>query len=82
MFKRHWSAKYRSRSAGQGICQDSTLRKSTLQGLMVVGLIVEEISNVEAKCVKVTGAQNIGQGHWVKVPVKSVHLGKALCKVW
>ena len=44
---------------------------------MVVGLIVEEISNVDTKCVKVTGAQNIGQGHWVKV-----HLGVALCKVW
>ena len=29
---------------------------------MVVGLIVEEIANVNAKCVKVTGAQNIGQG--------------------
>ena len=46
-----------------------------MQGLMVVGLIVEEIS-------KVTGAQNIGQGHRVKVPAKSVHLGEALCKVW
>ena len=43
--------KYRSRSAGQGICRVSTLRRSTLQGLMVVGLIVEEISNVDAKCV-------------------------------
>ena len=41
---------------------------------MVVGLIVEEISNVDAKYVKVTGAQNIGQGHRVKVPAKSVHL--------
>ena len=39
---------------------------------MVVGLIVEEISNVDAKNVKVTGAQNIGQGHRVKVPAKSV----------
>ena len=29
---------------------------------MVVGLIVEEISNVDAKYVKVTGTQNIGQG--------------------
>ena len=54
--------KYRSRSPGQGTCQVSTLRRSTLQGLMVVGLIVEEISNVDAKCVKVTGAQNIGKG--------------------
>ena len=58
---------------------------------MVVGLIVEEISNVDlveeisnvdAKYVKVTGVQNIGQGHRVKVPAKSVHLGEALCKVW
>ena len=53
-----------------------------MQGLMVVGLIVEEISNVNAKCVKVTGAQYIDQGHWVKEPAKSVHLGKALFKVW
>ena len=28
---------------------------------MVVSLIVEEIWNVDLKCVKVTGAQNIGQ---------------------
>ena len=74
--------KCRSRSPGQGICRVSTLRRSTLQGLMVVGLIVEEISNVDAKCVKVTGGQNIGQGHRVKVPAESVHLGEALCKVW
>ena len=74
--------KYRSRSPGQGICQVSTLRRSTLQGLMVVGLIVEEISNVDAKYIKVTGAPNIGQGHRVKVYAKSVHLGEALCKVW
>ena len=74
--------KYRSCSPGQGICQVSTLRRSTLQGLMVVGLIIEEISNIDAKSVKVTGAQNIGQGHWVKVPAESVHLGEALCKAW
>ena len=49
---------------------------------MVVGLIVEEISSVNAKCVKVTGAQNIGQGHRVMVPAESVYLGEALCKVW
>ena len=48
---------------------------------MVVGLIVET-SNVDAKYIKVTGTQNIGQGHRVKVPAKSVHLGEALCKVW
>ena len=74
--------KYRSRSPGQGICQVSTLRRSTLQGLMVLGLIVEEIMNVDAKYVNVSGGQNIGQGHGVKVPAKSVHLGEALCKVW
>ena len=71
-----------SQNKGQGICQVSTLRRSTLQGLMVVDLIVEEISNVDAKCVQVTGAQNIGQGHRIKVPAKSVHLGEALRKVW
>ena len=49
---------------------------------MVVGLIVEEISNVDTKYVNVTGAQNVGQGHQVKVRTKSVHLGEALCKVW
>ena len=38
-----------------------------MRGLMVVGLIVEEILNVDVKCVKGTGAQNIGQGHRVKI---------------
>ena len=52
-----------------------------MQGLVVVGLIVEEILNVDVKCVKGTGAQNIGQGHRVKIPAKSVHIGEALCKV-
>ena len=74
--------KYSSRSLGQGICRVSTWRRSTLQGLMVVGLKVEKISNVDTKCVKITGAQNIGQGHRLKVPVESVHLEEALCKVW
>ena len=53
-----------------------------MQGLVVVRLIFEEISNINVKCVKVTGVQNIGQGHWVKVPVESVHREEALCKVW
>ena len=53
-----------------------------MQGLVVVGLIVEEISNVNIKCAKCTGAQNIGHGHRVKIPAESVHLGEALCKVW
>ena len=34
-----------------------------MQGLVVVGLIFEEISNINIKCVKVTSVQNIGQGH-------------------
>ena len=38
-----------------------------MQGLMVVGLTVEEILKVDVKCVKGTGAQNIGQGHRVKI---------------
>ena len=53
-----------------------------MQGLMVVGLVVGEILNVDVKCVKGTGAQNIiGQGHRVKITAESVHLGEALCKV-
>ena len=53
-----------------------------MQGLMVVGLIVEEILNVDVKCVKGTGTQNIGQGHRVNILAKSVHIGEALYKVW
>ena len=49
---------------------------------MVVGLIFEEIPNINVKCVKVTGVQNIGQGHQVKVPAESVHREEALYKVW
>ena len=48
--KSQWNAKYRSRSPSQGTCV-RTLRRSTMQGLMVVGLIVEEILNVGVKCV-------------------------------
>ena len=44
-----------------------------MQGLVVVGLIFEEIPNINVKCVKVAGVQNIGQGHQVKVPAESVH---------
>ena len=53
-----------------------------MQGLVVEGLIFEEISNINVKCVKVTGVQNIGQGHRVKVLAKSVHREEALYKVW
>ena len=44
-----------------------------MQGLVVVGLIFEEKPNINVKCVEVTGMQNIGQGHQVKVPAESVH---------
>ena len=47
--KSQWSTKYRSRSPSQGTCGVRTLRRSTMQGLMVVGLIVEEILNVNVK---------------------------------
>ena len=52
-----------------------------MQGLVVVCLIFEEIPNTNVKCIKVTGVQNIGQGHQVKVPAKSVHREEALYKV-
>ena len=38
-----------------------------MQGLVVVCLIVEKIWNVNVNYVKVNGAQNIGQGHWVNI---------------
>ena len=46
-----------------------------MQGLVVVGLIVEEISNVDVKCVKVTAAQNVGQGHQVSISRRSIMQG-------
>ena len=58
----HCSAKYRSRSPGQGTFQVITSRRNTMQGLVVVGLIVMKIWNVDINCVKVTRALNIGQG--------------------
>ena len=77
----HWSAKYRSRSLGQGTCRVSTSRRSTMQDLVAVRLIVEKTWNVNVNYVKVNGAQNIGQGHWVKVPAKSGGQGDVSCKV-
>ena len=44
-----------------------------MQSLVARGLTLEEIWNVDINYVKVTGAQNIGQGHQVKVSAKSVH---------
>ena len=37
-----------------------------MQGMVVVGLIVEELSNINVN------VPNIGQGHQVKVPAKLV----------
>ena len=52
-----------------------------MQDLVVVRLIVEKIWNVNVNYVKVSGAQNIGQGHWVNVPAKSGGQGAVSCKV-
>ena len=49
-----------------------------MQGLVVVGLIIEKLLNVDVKCVKVNAAQNIS----VNISAKSVHREGALCKVW
>ena len=59
--KSHWSAKYRSRSPGQGTCQVRTLRRSPMEDMVAVGLIVEEISNINVKCVKYRST-SLGQG--------------------
>ena len=53
-----------------------------MQGLEVVGLIFEEIPNINVKCVKVTGVHNIGQGHQVKITAESVNREEALHKIW
>ena len=52
-----------------------------MQGLVVVCFIVKKIWNVNVNCVKVTGAQNIGQGHWVNAPAKSGGQGDVSCKI-
>ena len=74
MCQRRWSAKYRSRSPGQGTCQASTSRRSTIQGLVAEGLIVEDIWKGDVKGVKVNGAQNIGKK-------KKRSLTQATCRV-
>ena len=60
MCKSHWGMKW-SRSLGQGTCQVSTSRRSTMQDMVVVGLIVEELSNINVKCVKYR-SRSPGQG--------------------
>ena len=73
MCQSHWNANYRSRSPCQVTCQVITSRRSTIQGLVVEGLIAEDIWKGNEKGVKINGARNKGQGHRVKVPVESVH---------
>ena len=57
--KGNWSAKYRSRSPGQGTCQVSTVStyRSTMKGLVTRGLTLEEIWNVDVNYVTVTAAK-------------------------
>ena len=52
-----------------------------MQGLVVVRLIVENIWKVNVNCVKVNGAQYIGEGHWVNISAKSEGQGDVSCKV-
>ena len=51
-----------------------------MQDLVVVRLIIEKIWNVNVNCVKVNGAQNIGQGHSVNISAKSEGQGDVSCQ--
>ena len=67
-----WNMKYRSRAPGQGECLKSMSMTITMQGFTLAAINDAEDtklrSNFEVKICKVNGSQNIGQGHWVKVP--------------
>ena len=52
-----------------------------MQGLVVLGLIIEALWNVDVNCVIVTRALNIDHGHQVMVPAKSGCQGVVSCKV-
>ena len=67
MCESHCSTKYRSRSLGQGISRVSTSRRSTMQGLVVVGLIVD-IECWHKMC----------QSHWI---YRSKSPDQGTCKV-
>ena len=73
MCQSHRGMKYRSRSLDHSTCKvcTRTSRRSTKQGLVVIGLIVGEILNIDIKCVKVT-AVNIGQGQGSRNPEKKL----------
>ena len=44
--KSHWSAKYRSRSPGQGACWVRMLRRNTMQLLKILPTMVDEVTRV------------------------------------
>ena len=67
----HWIAKYRSRLSGQGTCRVSTSRRSTMQDLVAVRLIVEKIWNVNINYVSQRSAK-----------YRSRSLGQCTCQVW
>ena len=50
MCKSHWSMKYRSRSRVK--VPANSVHQGEAQCMVDVGLIVEELSNINAKCVK------------------------------
>ena len=67
-----WNVKYRSRAPGQGACLKSMAMTITMQGFTIAAINDAEKtklqSNFEVNICEVNGSQNIGQGHWVKVP--------------
>ena len=59
-----------------------TLRRCLIQGLIVVGIIIDEITRVNIKTEKMTGALNIGESCRIKIhAIKSERQGDALSKV-
>ena len=49
-----WTVKYRSRSAGQGVCLKGMSRTITMQGLRQLSLMSRKL-NFDVKSVKVSG---------------------------
>ena len=66
----HWSAKYRSRSPGQGTCRVSTSRGSTMQDLVAV-YSREDQERQRKLC----------QSQW-STKYRSRSLGQCTCQVW
>ena len=66
--KSQWSVDYRSRSPSQGTCGVRTLKRSTMQGLVVVGLIVKDTERRSKMC----------KMHW-SIKYRSRSLGQDTC---